>query len=269
MSRALALAAERGELTLAYQPVLALEDGRVNGFEALLRWTHEGQRIAPAEFIPLAERTGAIVAIGDWVLTRATRQLARWQAVRPDARVAVNLSPRQIATPGFVGTAVSALDASDVDPHGLAFEITETAMLADHDEAVEVLGALRGLGCRLMLDDFGIGYSSLERVARVAVDALKIDRGFVERCEDDPAALAVVDAVVGLAAGLDCDVIAEGIETPGQRRAVQAAGCRYGQGFLFARALPARAAQDLLAGVAHGRGARAGRRRLPGDVREA
>jgi diguanylate cyclase (GGDEF)-like protein/PAS domain S-box-containing protein len=246
LSRALAMAPQRDELSLVYQPIFSLADRRLEGFEALLRWAHDGKAVSPAEFIPLAERSGSVVALGHWVLRNAARQLAIWQRRWPDVHVAINLSARQIAEPDLVSGVVAALERSGARPEGLTFEVTETTVLADPQEAIEVLGALRTLGCRLLLDDFGTGFSSLEHVARFAVDGLKIDRSFVARCEHDAAARAVVDAVVGLAGGLGCDVVAEGVETAGQHDLVQEAGCAYGQGYLFGAGMPAAGAEQLL-----------------------
>jgi EAL domain-containing protein (putative c-di-GMP-specific phosphodiesterase class I) len=257
LSRALALAEQRAELALVYQPIYSLADRRLEGFEALLRWAHDGQAVSPEEFIPLAERSGSVVPLGLWVLGQASGQLAEWQERWPDVHVAINLSARQIAEPGLVDEVAAVLDRSGARPAGLTFEVTETTVVAEPQEAIAVLGALRGMGCRLLLDDFGTGFSSLEHVARFEVDGLKVDRSFVARCEHDAAARAVVDAVVGLATGLGCEVVAEGVETSGQEQLVQAAGCEFGQGYLFGPGLPAHEAARLLerhAGQAAARG---------------
>ncbi len=246
LQRALPGAIAAGELRLEYQPVYRMDDGRLDAFEALARWRHDGRDVPPAEFIPLAERSGTMSRLGEWVLREAVTQLAAWQSQYPGIRVAVNLSARQFADDTLVGTIAQVIDETGADPSGLGLEVTETALLEDHADALSVIEALRALGCSVLLDDFGTGYSSLAHVARFPVDGIKIDRQFVAGCDRDPAARAVVDAIVGLASGLGACVVAEGVETEAQHSEVTQAGCTFAQGFRFARALPRDEALALL-----------------------
>jgi diguanylate cyclase (GGDEF)-like protein/PAS domain S-box-containing protein len=246
LQRDLRGAAARGELRLCYQPVIRLRDGRLESFEALVRWQRGQRTVSPGQFIELAERSGAIAEVTDWVLDAAVAQLAEWQREHPAARVAINLSARDV-TAELPGRLTELADRRGADLSGLAVEVTETALLVEPGEALPVVQRLRGLGAGLLLDDFGTGYSSLAHVAAFPVDGIKIDRSFVAASEAAPNARAVVDAVVGLAGGLDCAVIAEGVETAGQRELVANAGCGYAQGYHFSRPLEAARAGQFLA----------------------
>jgi EAL domain-containing protein (putative c-di-GMP-specific phosphodiesterase class I) len=244
-------ALERGELELAFQPVVDLASGRVREFEALLRWRHpERGLIGPGEFIGLAEETGLIVPIGNWVLAEACRQAAVWTAARPDdpPSVAVNVSPRQFRDTTLGHTLWQALGETGVAPDRLTLEVTEAALAEDERGAAAFLHALKGAGVRVALDDFGTGYSSLGRLHLLPLDVIKIDRSFVRDLGRSTHAEAIVRAVTAMGHELGLAVTAEGIETEEQRRALVELGCDRGQGYLFARPMDAAAATAFLAG---------------------
>jgi diguanylate cyclase (GGDEF)-like protein/PAS domain S-box-containing protein len=222
-------AIERGEMRVFYQPVVKLSTGLLSGFEALIRWEHpERGLVSPNEFVPLAEETGLIVPLGSWAMEEACRQLVRWREASPEnapLTMAVNLSPRQLLEPALPGEVARVLHDTGVEPDSVWLEITESTLMRDAESAVGALAALRGLGVHLSVDDFGSGYSSLAYLQRLPVEALKIDRAFVDG--------------VGLASALGLATVAEGIETGDQLRRVRATGCDMGQGYLFGRPQPA------------------------------
>ncbi len=243
-------AAERGELRLAYQPKVALATGRVVGAEALIRWEHpELGLLHPAEFIRLAEETGLIVPLGRWVLREACRQARAWSDAAPlhPALVCVNVSARQLREPGFVAEAVAALADAGLDAGCLELEITESTVMWDVPEVRHALRDLHTLGVALAIDDFGTGHSSLARLRRLPVDALKIDRSFVAGLGRDPGNLAIVRAVTVLAHELGLTVTAEGVETAEQAAMLRALGVDRAQGYHFARPLVDEAVGELLA----------------------
>lgn len=228
-------ALERRELSLAYQPQLALADERPSGFEALLRWHHaEFGQVSPAEFIPLAEESGQILPIGEWVLREALRQLAAWheEGIAP-LRVAVNLSPRQFEDPGLVATVREALAGVAVPPGSLELEITESTAMGDPERAIELMAQLRALGVVLALDDFGTGYSNLSQLKRLPIDVLKIDQMFVRHIVSDPGDAAIVRAVIALAHGFGLKVVAEGVESHAQVIRLAQLGCDVVQGYHY------------------------------------
>jgi diguanylate cyclase (GGDEF)-like protein/PAS domain S-box-containing protein len=253
---ALRHALERAELRLHLQPVVDLHRDELAGFEALVRWEHpERGLVAPSEFVDIAEETGLIVGIGGWVLAEAARQLALLQeAARRPLRMSVNLSARQLR-PALVDEVAAALSSSGVDARCLTLEVTET-LLVDGPGAVEVLTALRGLGVAIAIDDFGTGWSSLGALQRYPVDVLKLDRSLVAPAASSAPAAALARALVEMAQALGLDVVAEGIEDDEQLAAMRALGCPHGQGFVFARPMPA---EEALALVAEGPTARAAR----------
>jgi diguanylate cyclase (GGDEF)-like protein len=243
MEMALRHAVERGELRLHFQPIVSLTDRRARGAEALVRWERPGHGlVSPLEFIPLAESTGMIIPIGNWVLEEGLRQLSRWQEtgwLDEDFELTVNLSPRQVADPALCDTVADILTRTGSRPSNLCLEITESMVMDDLDRAVETLHALKRIGVRLALDDFGVGHSSLGQVARLLpIDILKVDRSFVGAI-DQARDRAVLQNIAALAASLDLLAVAEGIETPEQADAVTEMGYPLAQGFLFAAPVPA------------------------------
>ena len=238
-------AIDNDELEVHYQPKISLQTGRVLGAEALVRWRHPRRGlIGPAEFISCAENTGAIVPLGRTVLRRACRQARAWQTLfpsRPPFKVFVNVSSRQLKDDELVQDVREALIESQIEPGGLALELTESAVAEDVEQTAETLHRLKELGVWLAVDDFGVGYSSLGMLRRLPVDALKIDRSFVARMLDGPEDDAIVTAVVGLAKALNLQIVAEGVERHEQLKRLRELGCDVGQGYYFgARCRPAR-----------------------------
>jgi diguanylate cyclase (GGDEF)-like protein len=234
-------ALEQGDLRLDFQPVVNLTTGGITELEALARWEHPTRGvIPPATFVPLAEEAGLIGPLGRWAVDAALRQARAWQDVLPDPMiVAVNLSPRQFQQPGLINDLMSTVLATRVAPRLVALEITESAMLADMDDAVATLRELKELGITLTIDDFGTGYSSLTSLQRLPLDQLKIDRQFVQGLETDPGDAAIVSAIVGLAHTLGLAVVAEGVETPEQAARLRDLGCDLAQGYYFGSPQPA------------------------------
>jgi diguanylate cyclase (GGDEF)-like protein/PAS domain S-box-containing protein len=231
----------RGELVLHYQPLLSVKSGAIMGFEALLRWNHPQRgMVDPGRFIPLAEESGLIVPIGEWVLRAALAEAVTWPA---DIRIAVNVSARQFRGGEILRQVVAALAESGLDPTRLELEITETMLIENEAQCFSVLHRLRALGVRVALDDFGTGYSSLNYLRSFPFDKIKIDRCFVSDLSADPAegadSGAIVEAVLGLAAKLNMETIAEGVEEEIQLERLRAQGCEQVQGWLTGRAMPA------------------------------
>jgi diguanylate cyclase (GGDEF)-like protein/PAS domain S-box-containing protein len=243
VERDLRRAIESDELRVEYQPYFRLDDGAPAGAEALVRWQHpERGLLSPAEFIPIAEQSGLIVPLGEWVLRRACADLARWRADHDWAtglRVSVNVSARQVHEPGLPAAVENALRDAGLPPGLLGIEITEGLLLDDERAPQGALAALKQLGVRLLLDDFGTGYSSLSYLSRFPVDVLKVDRSFVRDLGTRADSAPIVTAIAALARGLRLDVIAEGVETEAQADRLRAIGCDYVQGFHFARPMSA------------------------------
>jgi EAL domain-containing protein (putative c-di-GMP-specific phosphodiesterase class I) len=237
---------ERDELELHYQPAVDLESGRVVSVEALLRWQHpEHGTLSPSRFIPLAEQTGLIVPIGEWVIEEACRQLEEWDV--PDLKVAVNVSPRQLASEELVPAVSRALERANLAPERLCLEITESAVIADPDAALAKLRRLKEIGVSLAVDDFGIGYSSLANLRELLpVDVLKIDKSFVDGLNTNTDDTVIVESVVGLARSLGLEAVAEGVETVEQAEALASMQCAQAQGYHYARPQPASALARLL-----------------------
>jgi diguanylate cyclase (GGDEF)-like protein/PAS domain S-box-containing protein len=250
LERELGGALDAGQLRLVYQPVVDLTDDHVVGFEALLRWDHpEHGVVGPDRFIPIAEESGLILPIGAWVLTEATRTVARWQAAHPRTpavSMAVNVSARQLASPSLVEHVREALADSGIPPSSLVLEVTETALVTDPIAVAEQLAQLRALGVRLALDDFGTGYSSLTYLRQFDVDILKIDRSFVGMLTTPGDDAAILHGLLELGRRLQLEVVAEGVELDVQRDLLRAERCGLAQGYLFARPLDSADAELLL-----------------------
>ncbi|HET9652025.1 MAG TPA: EAL domain-containing protein [Usitatibacter sp.] len=238
-----------GQICLEYQPICALRDRRLIGFEALVRWNHpERGVLQPSSFIPTAEETGLIVPLGNWVLSEACRQMHEWRHIAGSATlgISINVSSLQLSQPGFVNLVRQALEAAQMRPSQLTLEVTESVLMDGIDHAVETLRELRNMGITLSIDDFGTGYSSLSYLAKLPIDALKIDRSFVERMgtgEDNE----IVKAIFKLGQTLGKRVYAEGIETGDQLARLEQLGCQYGQGFLLSRPVNAARANTFVA----------------------
>ncbi|CAN5374798.1 hypothetical protein BH23ACT7_BH23ACT7_15690 [soil metagenome] len=247
--RALSAAIRGGEFVVFHQPTVSLRTGRITGFEALVRWQHpERGLLPPSEFIPLAEDSGLIVQLGEFVLDRACRDARGWLDRFPDepAKVSVNVSGRQLDDPGFTDAVACALRDSGLPARLLTIEVTETVLAASLPSWAERLWDVRRLGVQLAMDDFGTGYSSLNQLRRLPFGVIKVDRSFVEDLPDSPEAAALVDAMVGIGRALGLAVVAEGVETAEQLAYVRGAGCDEAQGFLLGRPAPADVAARLL-----------------------
>jgi diguanylate cyclase (GGDEF)-like protein len=245
-------ALQREEFVIHYQPVVRLDDGSIASLEALLRWDHpERGLIGPLAFIPVAEDSRLIVPIGRWVIEQACRQAAVWQALQPDSApvgVSVNLSARQIADPELIAHIDGSIKANGIEPSTLWLELTEGTLLEDATYVERTLGALKRLGVSLVLDDFGVGFSSLGYLKRLPLSMVKLDRTFVENVTDSPHDAAIVRAVSEMAETIGLGVIAEGVETEEQVRVARDLGCGYAQGYHFAEPVPASYVERLLAG---------------------
>ncbi len=247
----LAEALDAGWFRLVHQPVVALDDERVVGFEALLRWDHPTLgSIGPDRFVPIAEETGLIEPIGLWVLQEAARTLARWQIRDPrrtPLSMAVNVSARQVSSGLLPGQVRDVLAETGIEPSSLVLELTETGLVEDPEGAAVCLQELRALGVRLAIDDFGTGYSSLSYLSRFQVDVLKIDRSFTSMITEGEQVPAILHAMVELGRSMQLEIVAEGVETPAQRDQLRAEGCDLAQGHLFSAPLEVAEAECLLA----------------------
>ncbi|HET9618196.1 MAG TPA: EAL domain-containing protein [Pseudolabrys sp.] len=225
-----------GGFELHYQPLVSFADGRVTGCEALLRWQHRSRGlISPSEFIPIAEETGLITPLGEWVLRTACLEAARWPE---EVKIAVNVSPVQFNNAGLVQSVIGALGASGLAPHRLELEITEAVLIRDDAAALGILHQLRALGVRIALDDFGTGYSSLSYLQRFPFDKIKIDRSFVSAIGDSDYSRNIVQAIVDIATTRQITTTAEGVETEEQSLALRGLGCTEMQGYLFSPPVP-------------------------------
>lgn len=232
-------ALEQGQLDLAYQPIHELASGRLIGAEALLRWNHPRRgSVPPSIFVPVAEASGLIDTLGDWVLARACRDAQAWQSSAPGLSVAVNLSGRQLKRQDLGQRVSATLARHGLAPQLLHLELTESSLLYDEELAFAALGQLRATGVRVWLDDFGTGFSGLSHLRRARVDGVKIDRSFVTDILTDPEDLALSSAIIAMAHSLGMQVIAEGVETEAQYRLLRARGCDQAQGFWMSAAVP-------------------------------
>ncbi len=241
----LRLALQREELSIFFQPIVDLETGRIRSFEALVRWFHPVKgELRPDEFIPVAEETGVIVTLGNWITAQAARIAATWP---DDVTVAVNLSPLQIRAPGAALGIRNALREAGLDPRRLELEVTESLFVEDNHATSAFMQELSELGVRFALDDFGTGYSSLGYINKYPFNKIKVDRSFVSGPNVGRKSDAIIRAVAEMGSTLEMDIVAEGLETIDQVQAVRAAGCTLGQGFYFSRAVPDYLAAMLLA----------------------
>ncbi len=238
---------KRHEFVLHYQPRVDLHNGRLNACEALIRWNHPQQgMVPPGTFITVAEETGLIVSLGDWVLQESVRQAAVWHRAGTPCEVAVNVSAMQFQQTHFVDDVARTLQQHQLPPHLLELELTESILIRDAEEALERLQALADLGVRLALDDFGTGYSSLTYLKRFPLHKLKIDRTFIRSLHEDVADVAIVAAIIQMAHAMQMEVVAEGVELEAQKEVLQRMGCNHFQGFLYSRAVPADEFERLL-----------------------
>jgi EAL domain-containing protein (putative c-di-GMP-specific phosphodiesterase class I) len=258
MASALHHALEREEFTIHYQPIVDLTTGAMVSAEALLRWEHPGRGyVSPAEFIPLAEETGLIVPIGAWVLEQACRQLVEWQSTQmslfgtANFAVSVNLSVRQLLAFDIADLIRDVLTRTGVCPGDLCLELTESVFMEDVDYFEKTLSGIKSLGVHLAIDDFGTGYSSLSYLKRFPVDAVKVDRAFVDGLGTDPHDSALVGAIIAMADALGLEVTAEGVETVEQLHNLKRLDCRRAQGFFLARPMPADALTRLVETAHH------------------
>jgi EAL domain-containing protein (putative c-di-GMP-specific phosphodiesterase class I) len=244
-------ALERNEFLLYYQPIVSLDNGALIGFEALARWQHpERGLVPPGEFISVAEETGMILAIGNWVLTEACCQIKAWQSEfpqNPPLMISVNLSGKQFTQLDFIKGVSQTLRETGLDGHSLKLEITESLLMENVEVITAMLMQIKALGVRLGIDDFGTGYSSLSYLHRFPFDTLKVDRSFVSLVGPEGQNSEIVKTIVTLAHNLSFEVIAEGVETAEQVFQLRAFGCELGQGYFFSRPISAARASALLA----------------------
>jgi len=243
-------AIERREFRLRYQPIVSLDSGAVTGFEALVRWEHaERGLVVPAEFIPLAEETGLIIPIGQWVMETACRQAKTWIEQFPefpDLSISVNLSATHFRQPNLVAEVLEVLRRTGLPARNLRLEITENVLMGEPESHVRAIRELRRNGIQVQIDDFGTGYSSLSYLQRFSVDTLKIDRSFLAE-EGEGGGWDIVETIITLARDLGVNVIAEGVETAEQTSRLRALRCEHAQGFLFREPVDADTATALLA----------------------
>lgn len=236
------------ELVVHFQPIVALVSGRIVGFEALVRWQHPRRGLLyPEAFLPVAEATGFIVELDQWVWEQAASQLRQWREQYPlPLYMSMNLSARDLSMSNLFSSIAEIVERTSVDPGDLIFEITESVLLDDSDETIEFLASLKRLGARLSLDDFGTAFSSLSYVRRFPFDHLKLDISFTSELPDSPRSMLLVEEICHLATSMKMNVVAEGIERREQFDALRNIGCDFGQGYLFFPALPANECASLI-----------------------
>jgi EAL domain-containing protein (putative c-di-GMP-specific phosphodiesterase class I) len=238
-------AIQRDELSIFFQPIVDLETGKIRTFEALVRWFHpEKGELRPDEFIPVAEETGVIITLGNWITAQAAKTAAQWPE---NVTVAVNLSPLQIRAPGAALGILTALRDANLDPRRMELEVTESLFLDDNENTARFIDELSAEGVRFALDDFGTGYSSLGYINKFPFKKIKVDGSFVSGPNIGKKSDAFIRAVAEMGSTLDMDIVAEGLETIEQVEAVRRAGCTLGQGYYFSRAVPDYLAAMLLA----------------------
>jgi EAL domain-containing protein (putative c-di-GMP-specific phosphodiesterase class I) len=248
LARGLPGAIGRGELHLAYQPIVDSVDGQLTGVEALLRWTHPARGpVAPTVFIPFAEQSGQIIELGRWVLEQACADRRHWQKHSPtDIAMSVNVSAHQFMAAGFAATVKAVLASTSTNPSLLTLEVTESVFVRDEERALVVLEELKQIGVKLALDDFGTGYSSLGYLNTLPIDTIKVDQTFIAKLSDKPGSQEIVTAIIRLAHGLGMTVVAEGVETDQQHQEVTRLGSDRCQGFYYAKPMLAAIVDALI-----------------------
>jgi diguanylate cyclase (GGDEF)-like protein/PAS domain S-box-containing protein len=241
-------AIERHELELYYQPKVRLDDGRIVGVEALVRWQHPEQgMIPPLRFIPLAEETGLIVPMGEWITQEACEQVRRWQDGHiSDVSIAINLSSKQFLQPSLVQSVRKAADKAGIDPQYLEFELTESLAMGNPEKSASIMNALKDLGASLSVDDFGTGYSNLSHLIRFPVDKIKIDQSFIRSMMESMEAQAIVKAIISMGLTLRLTIVAEGVETEDELALLSEQGCHEIQGYYFCKPLPAQQCSEFI-----------------------
>jgi EAL domain-containing protein (putative c-di-GMP-specific phosphodiesterase class I) len=241
------------QLLLHFQPTIDLKNETVVGFEALVRWQHPDRGLMPPGlFIPIAEESGLIVALGSWVLRAACQAAAAMQDSGRSPKMSVNVAADQLARPEFGDEVLAALDDSGLPPDRLVLEITEGVVLKDLETVIARLTALRRIGVRIAIDDFGTGYSSLAYLRRLPVDILKVDKSFVDRVTSDAQDAALTHAIIAMSHSLNLETVAEGVESPEQAQWLARALCTFGQGYLWSRPVPYAQAYELLTAATNG-----------------
>ncbi len=245
-------ALRKKEFLLHYQPIVDLQSGRIIGFEALVRWQRNGVLVPPSDFIGIAEDTGIIVFLGNWILREALSTLAKWQKadeLNAALTISINVSPRQFHQPDFLENVIDALTTSGVPAQTVRLEITESVTILDTGRTIEILQSLRSLGVRVSIDDFGTGYSSLSYIHQLPIDTLKIDRSFVTALQQKTGGREIIRTILALAQSMHMDVVAEGTETESHVEQLRQMGCGYAQGYFFSRPLDETTAGALLPGA--------------------
>jgi EAL domain-containing protein (putative c-di-GMP-specific phosphodiesterase class I) len=241
----LRVALQKQEFFLLFQPIVSLHDESIQGFEALVRWQHADGVKSPAHFIPIAEETGLIIPLGEWVLREACKQLALWNMKNKEGFVSVNLSAKQLSQVDLVTQVKTILQETGLAAKFLKLEITESSIIKDPKTARATLEQLHQLGVQICMDDFGTGYSSLSYLHTLPLSTIKIDRSFISRLGNDQSSLAIVRAVTELAKHMNLDVVSEGVEIQEQAEYLKGLACPYAQGYLFAKPMTLEAMQDL------------------------
>jgi len=247
IERGLTIALKEKQFLLHYQPIISLVDGDLIGFEALLRWKHPTKGfISPAKFIPVAEDSGLIIPMTDWILTEACLQIAKWQKIRDNLTISINLSGKHFAMESLPSEVANIINKTGAKPESVRLEVTETSAMENPNQSLKSLNELKKLGVKLSIDDFGTGYSSLSQLYRLPFDAIKIDRSFVSAIDEAEEAPEILKAIILLGQSLGMKLTAEGIETVKQLKCLQKLGCDYAQGYLIAKPMPKEQAEELV-----------------------
>lgn len=247
IERGLTIALKEKQFLLHYQPIISLVDGDLIGFEALLRWKHPTKGfISPAKFIPVAEDSGLIIPMTDWILTEACLQIAKWQKIRDNLTISINLSGKHFAMENLPSEVANIINKTGAKPESVRLEVTETSAMENPNQSLKSLNELKKLGVKFSIDDFGTGYSSLSQLYRLPFDAIKIDRSFVSAIDEAEEAPEILKAIILLGQSLGMKLTAEGIETVKQLKCLQKLGCDYAQGYLIAKPMPKEQAEELV-----------------------